>query len=96
MFSAGVSVSTRGLRIRNISSSRALAWSEVDRIYLDDLRVPVIGRWRTRARAIWIKPRDGPAIQTVLNDQSAEFLGRRRAFHNAYEQLVRAHHQATT
>jgi hypothetical protein len=102
MFSAGVYVSTRGLRIRNITSARTLAWLEVDHIYLDDLRFPVIWSWPTRAgviwikpKAIWIKPKDGSAIQTILNDQSADFLGRRRAFHNAYDQLVHAHHQAT-
>jgi hypothetical protein len=96
MFSTGVYVSTRGLRVRNFTSTRTLAWSEVDRIYLDGLRFPVIGSWPTRASAIWIKPKVGSAIQAIVNDQSAEFLGRRRAFHNAYEQLVRAHHQATT
>jgi hypothetical protein len=83
MFSTGVYVSTRGLRVRNFTSTRTLAWSEVDRIYLDGLRFPVIGSWPTRASAIWIKPKVGSAIQTILNDQSAEFLGRRRAFHNA-------------
>lgn len=95
LFSTGVYVSTRGLRIRNFTSTKTLAWPEVDRIYPDDLRIPIIESWPTRAAAIWIKPKDGPAIQTILNDQSAEFLGRRRAFHNAYDQLVRAHHQAT-
>jgi hypothetical protein len=95
MLSTGVYISTRGLRIRNFTSTKTLDWREVDRIYLDDLRVPVFGTWPTRARAIWIKPKDGSAIQTFLNDQSAEFFGRRRTFQYVYEQLVRAHHEAT-
>jgi hypothetical protein len=95
MFSAGVYVSTRGIRIRNITSTKTLAWSEIAFIYLDDLKIPILGNWPTSPRAIWIMPNDGPPIQTVLNDQSAEYLGRRPAFRNAYEQLVHAHRQAT-
>jgi hypothetical protein len=37
----------------------------------------------------------GLGFFALLNDQSGEFLGRRRAFRNAYEQLVHAHRQAT-
>jgi hypothetical protein len=96
LFAAGVYVSTRGLRIRNVTSTRTLTWSEVDSIYLDDLRYPGVGRSHIRARAIWIKPKNASAVQTVLNDMSAEFLWRRRAFHNAYERLVDAHHEASS
>lgn len=62
-------------------------WSEVKTVKVSPLTL----RWSpiqpAGASTIWIERHDAPAIQTWVNDKGADFLGRRRAFEKAFENI---------
>jgi hypothetical protein len=85
----GIFISESGIRIRAFPRSVTLQWSEIRDIRVAPLKPPWWLFWipiPPQNRGIWIDPFDGPPIQTWVNNQGADFLGRRRAF----EQAVRA------
>jgi hypothetical protein len=91
LFRLGIFVGEEGIRVRRFARTVTLGWPEVRDIRLAPLKppswmvwIPTIG---PENRSIWIDRFDGPPIQTGVNNQSAEFLGRRPAFEQAVRVL---------
>jgi hypothetical protein len=83
VFRIGVYVGNGGVRVKGPIRTFTIPWAQVGGIRLAPLNAPSWLSWLPLAPgidAIWIDRRDGPPIQTLLNNQSAEFLGRRGAF----------------
>jgi hypothetical protein len=88
LYSAGVYVSPTGIRIKNFHKTTTLRWPAVKRITVGPATVMGVD---IDAQAIWIATIDGRDVPTLLIDQSPLFLGRRRAFQEAFDSLGRAH-----
>ena len=89
LFRIGIFVGEEGIQVRGLVRSVTLRWPEVRDIHLAPLKLPLLF-WvpiPPRNLTIWIDRFEGPAIQTWVNNQSAEFLGRRHAFEQAFRAL---------
>jgi hypothetical protein len=90
LFRLGIFVGEEGIRVRRFARTVTLGWPEVRDIRLAPLKPPSWMFWipiPLENQTIWIDRFDGPPIQTDVNNQSAEFLGRRRAFEQAVRVL---------
>jgi len=83
----GAYVSNAGVRLRGFVKTVTIPWDDVSDVRVGDLTIPGWGSSMTGAKSIWIERRSGPAVQTPLNNKSAEFLGRRRVFDLALARL---------
>lgn len=90
LFRLGIFISEEGIRVRRFPRSVTLDWPEVRDIRLAPLKLPSWLFWipiPPQNRTIWIDRIEGPPIQTGVNNESAEFLGRSRAFERAVRVL---------
>jgi len=89
LFRIGIFVGEEGMQVRGLVRTVKLRWPEVRDIHLAPLKLPLLF-WvpiPPQNLTIWIDRLDGPPIQTWVNNQSAEFFGRRRAFEHAFRAL---------
>jgi hypothetical protein len=90
VYRAGVLVSDEGLRVRGFVRTITVQWADVRAVRLAPLKLPGWVFWvqvPPGNQAIWIDRGDGPALQTAVNNQSAQFLGRRGEFERVFHTL---------
>jgi hypothetical protein len=96
LLTVGIYVGNRGLQYRGAIKTTTIPWDDVRGVRVGPLnRAGLYGL--TGTVTIWIDRRSGESFQTWVNNNSADFLGRRKAFDSAFGDLdrsVREHLQA--
>lgn len=93
LYNIGAYVSPAGIRVKNLHKTTTMPWPAVRRITIGPATVMGLA---IDGQAIWIETTDGPDVPTLLIDQSPLFLGRGRAFQEAFDSLRSAHTESSS
>ena len=91
----GVFVGPSGFRIRGLFATRTIAWSSVERIVVQHASHRLFGFDVPAGRTAIIELPDGTRVNSSLWADGVDFKFNPAGFRQAYEELRRAHAQAT-
>jgi hypothetical protein len=90
LLTMGIYVGSFGLRYRGPIRTRIVPWSELKGVRRGPLNVGTSLTAPTGAVTIWIDRKQGDSIQTHVNNQGADYLGRRKAFDATFGAIARS------